>query len=160
MKQKTSLFLVLMLLFCVQTFAQNTKKYKTYHNERFDFCLQYPKGFKAGIAPANGDGLSFHSKKNDSHISAYGALQMPEETLKSFFEAEEDDINITYTALVEKKNYFVISGLIPEKAGIFYRKTVLKDGVFLTLIYNYPQEHADYFKQVIEETAANFPACE
>jgi hypothetical protein len=48
-----------------ETSANQFVKYKTYHNSRFGFTVDYPSSWEAGTKPENNDGMSWFINAND-----------------------------------------------------------------------------------------------
>jgi hypothetical protein len=138
----------------LNTELKNNISYKNnnYCNERFLFCIQYPKGFMPNGESQNGDGQSFYSKDRKTKISSWGNLVMENiSTLNENFERDTKNENITYS----KKNgkYYVISGV--ENGKIFYQKTLQKKinylgnnentDILITYKIEYPIEQKDKY---------------
>lgn len=100
-----------------------TYKNNNYCNERFSFCIEYPKGFVPNGESGNGDGQSFFSDDRRTKISSWGVLVIEDITnLNLNYESVKRNKNITYSKKSEK--YYVISGI--ENGKIFYQKTLQK----------------------------------
>jgi hypothetical protein len=124
----------------------NTKEdYDLYCNERFDFCIKYPKTFRLQETSENGDGAFFVSKDKRAEIWAYGRLAVEElDRLDQEFDVAASDIKLTYKLI--KNTSFIFSG-IDKDGEIVYQKTVRKTidfygdpgtYVFQTLRIKYP----------------------
>ena len=55
-----------------------------------------------------------------------------------------------------KDNWFVVSDNTDD-GYIFYQKTVLKDGIFMTAILHYPSSENDYYSTLIPKIFTDFP---
>lgn len=137
--------------------------WKSYHNERFNFCVGYPSNFLREVGESeNHDGNTFENANGSSEMRASGIANVLEETIEEAFESAtkdgsyfEDEQIITYKQ--QKGNWFVVSGKYYE--SIFYAKTVLKDDTFYTLYFEYHTSEEDKFKEIIKTTTRNFPGC-
>lgn len=105
--------------------VQNTK-FNTYCNDRFQFCIEYPKNFTPQGESHNGDGQSFLSEDKKSTLIVSGIMSIVDvnPTIKEHFEMVTIDENITYKVL--KKDFFIISGY-NKNGDIFYQKTLAKN---------------------------------
>ncbi|TXD45760.1 hypothetical protein [Polaribacter sp. IC073] len=134
--------------------SKNNISYKNnnYCNERFSFCIEYPKGFLPNGESGNGDGQSFYSKDRKTKISSWGNLVIEDFiTLKSNFERDKKNKNITYSN--KRENYYVISGI--ENGKIFYQKTLQKKinylgnnentDILITYKIEYPQSQKNEY---------------
>ncbi|MDB0037985.1 hypothetical protein N9F08_01355, partial [bacterium] len=101
--------------------------WKSYHNERFNFCVGYPTNFLKEVGESeNHDGNTFENANGSSEMRASGITNVLEETIEEAFESAtkngsyfEDEQIITYKQ--QKGNWFVVSGKYYE--SIFYAKT-------------------------------------
>lgn len=102
--------------------------YELYCNERFDHCIEYPKGFTGSGVSQNGDGESFFSSDKKTEITFSGTNYMDEfVTLETSYEfVLENYGNVTYKS--KKDKCFVVSGTkeVNGETFIFYRKTIYK----------------------------------
>lgn len=144
----------IILLLASITYSQSIQdkgEYKKYCNERFGFCIQYPKDFVKQPESENGDGTTFISKDKKSTIWAYGRLAIEGlDEVKQEFEMATKDIKLTYKVI--GTNWFVFSGT-DTKGAILYQRTSKKKidylgtpdtYVFQTIRISYP---ADQNKQ-------------
>lgn len=137
--------------------------WKSYHNERFDFCVGYPANFLRPMGESmNHDGNTFANANGSSEMRVSGIFNVLEETINEAFESTteggtyyEDERIITYKQ--QKGNWFVVSGKYYE--SIFYVRTVLIEDTFYTLYFEYHQSEADKFKEIIKTTTRDFPEC-
>jgi len=137
-------FIALAFLVMVLGFRGPVSK-KTYCNERFDFCIEYPDSFKARPAPENGDGQIFLSADQKTEIRAFGRLAIEDlDQIKQEYGFGSKGLKLTYKKIT--KNLFIISGH-NQKGEIVYRKTIKKQieyrgtpgiEVFQTLMITYP----------------------
>ena len=137
--------------------------WKPYHNERFDFCVDYPTNFLYEKGESeNHDGNIFATANQSSEMRASGIKNVLEESIEEAFNSAtengtyyNDEQIITYKKQVN--DWFVISGKYYE--SIFYVRTVLKNDTFYTLYFEYHSSEEEKFKEIIERTTKAFPDC-
>lgn len=137
--------------------------WKTYHNERFDFCVSYPANFLSPKGESeNHDGNTFANANGSSEMRASGIYNALSETVEEAFERAskngtyyEDERNITYKR--QKDNWFVVSGKYYE--SIFYVRTTLIEDTFYTLYFEYHPSEESKFSEIIKRNTRNFPSC-
>ena len=134
--------------------------YDVYQNERFNFCINYPKDFLfPQPPPENGDGLQFQTKFGDGEMVA-SAGYAHDQTISDFYlvaveDAKKHNHIITYQLL--RDNWYVLSGTTGGK--IFYHKAVLKDEVLHSLRFEYVDSQSEKFDVVIKDISIQFPNC-
>jgi len=94
-----------------------------YCNDRFEFCIEYPKSFEGQGESNNGDGQIFISQDNQSKITVYGQLCVDNNNLDYYYNSVISDINVTYKTI--KNNNYIYSGK-NAKGEIVYGKIVKK----------------------------------
>lgn len=137
--------------------------WKTYHNERFNFCVDYPSNFLNPTGESeNHDGNTFANANGSSEMLASGMLNVLDETIVDAYERAtendtyyEDERKITYKK--QKDNWFVASGTYYE--SIFYVKSILIEDTFYTLYFEYHSSEVDQFNEIIKRTTKDFPDC-
>ena len=137
--------------------------WKTYHNQRFDFCVDYPSNFLNPSGESeNHDGNTFANANGSSEMRASGMYNALDETAAEAFERATENDNyydeerkISYK--LQKDNWFVISGNYNE--SIFYVKSILVDDTFYTLYFEYHSSETDQFDEIIKRTTKDFPEC-
>lgn len=143
--------------------ANTEMTWKSYENERFQFCVEYPTNFLKEMGESeNHDGNSFANANESSEMRASGILNVLDESIEEAFASAtengtyyNDEQTITYKR--QKDNWFVVSGNYYE--SIFYVKTVLKGDTFYTLYFEYHPSEEEKFKTIIKRTTKNFPSC-
>jgi hypothetical protein len=143
-----------------------TKNYKTYCNDRFQFCIDYPSSFIPQEEPINGDGRTFLSRDEKAQITAYGGFALVDvsATLDQYFEMVTSDIELSYKVL--KKDYFIIS-YFNKNGDIVYSKTILKKiaymgsgekdtDVFQTLMITYPKNQTHLYDSYCKKIMKSF----
>lgn len=137
--------------------------WKSYHNQRFNFCVEYPSNFLTPQGESeNHDGNTFSNANGSSEMRASGIYNALDETVAEAFErATENDVyydenkKITYKS--QKDNWFVASGTYYE--SIFYVKSILVEDTFYTLYFEYHSSETDQFDEIIKRTTKDFPGC-
>ena len=155
----TMLFLV--FIFSFQQ-IQAQIRYNSYHNSRFEFCLEIPyQLFEAQRPPENGDGRRFLSHYGESLLLTYGghSLDMSlKEEMKFRLDAgdfRDRERTITYERIAE--DFFILSGYVGDK--IFYRRTHLENKMFKTFYLEYPKTEKEKFNEIISHMVKTFPNC-
>ena len=118
--------------------------YRVYHNARWNFTIPYPADLLVPQGEsANGDGQEFRSKDRLISMRISGIYNALDETLDELHSAESREnsrTNQVITYRVRKNNWFVLSGYIiddQEKSKIFYKKTILTNGVIIHFEMSY-----------------------
>ncbi len=113
--------------------------YENYFNHRFEYSISYPSDllYPQGEA-ANGDGQKFLSRDGRASMLVYGQEDFQAQTLAQFYQEElrskaHPTRVVTYKVL--RDGWFVFSG--SESSRIFYQKTLLRNGEFLTFSIEY-----------------------
>jgi hypothetical protein len=137
--------------------------WKTYHNQRFDFCVDYPSNFLNPTGESeNHDGNTFANANGSSEMRASGIYNALDETIAEAFERAtendkyyDDEKKITYK--LQKDNWFVASGTYYE--SIFYVKSILVEDTFYTLYFEYHSSESGQYDEIIKRTTKDFPGC-
>lgn len=125
---------------------------KKYHNSRFGYNVLYPSSFSNIYESENGDGCRF-SKDSHTCLIVYGMHNVLNETIEDKYNEYRSKSPVYYRL---KDNWFVVSDYT-ENGDIFYLKTVLKDGVFITAELHYPNNEKEYYSKLISKIFTNFP---
>jgi hypothetical protein len=154
-----NLFLIFTLVLWTQVlFAAEI--YDTYHNERFDYSIDYPKEvlFPQGESD-NGDGQKFLSKDADVSLLVYGSNNSLNQSLEEVYReesrggtAENPKKVVTYKVLED--NWFVVSGY--NSGRIFYQKTIFHDDVLKTFVFEYDESEKERYDPIAKRLAASF----
>lgn len=162
MKTKAFAALFLLTITSVHLQSQSPKKYRTYHNERFGFCLEVPfQIFEAQRPPENGDGLRFLSHWGESLLLSYGGHSLGMSLKEHMeFSLEAGDFRdrkreLSYQRIAD--DFFILSGYVGEK--IFYRRTYLENKIFKTLYLEYPKTQKERYDKIISHMVKTFPHC-
>ena len=155
---------VLGLLSAQHVFSQQMNiSYKTYCNDRFNYCINYPDKLLIPQKEAqNGDGRVFKYKKGKETLVVYGThntyfsdeLQL---SFKQIYERElreykkQPHIKVTYSQFNE--SYYIISGI--DHGKIFYQKTFIP-GDFAYAILTYDTSEKAVYDKVAEVIFQSF----
>lgn len=123
------------------TSAQGADTSRFYTNARFGYRVQYPSNL---VAPApesdNGDGRKFRSRDGKIVLTTYGSNPISKRTIRSELARSVRDWRADGGRVTLQRahpRWFVVSGFVGD--DIFYEKTVLHNGAFCTLIWEYPR---------------------
>lgn len=136
------LLVLVTLLFSRNTESINRQAPKTYCNNRFGYCINYPLFLIPQRESYNGDGRVFINKEGKLILTVFGRLNMDVDgnaiPLSKQYAADTKEllaakVTITYKKL--GKGFYVLSGTKQEK--IFYRKVILKGDAFCFALLEY-----------------------
>jgi hypothetical protein len=127
--------------------------YKTYHNARFGYRIDYPADFRPQPEPDNGDGRRFVSADGQTVLTAYagynaldGGLPADRKLARQSWQKK----HATFTLDQLTRTGYVLSGQL--KGRIFYEKTVLKSNTLTTFLWEYPAAQKAAMDAVIQHT--------
>ncbi|MDD1606363.1 MAG: hypothetical protein LUO95_00415 [Methylococcaceae bacterium] len=154
-----NLFLIFTLVLWTQLlFAADV--YDTYHNDRFDYSIDYPKDvlFPQGESD-NGDGQKFLSKDADASLIVYGSNNALNQSLEEVYReesrggtAENPKKVVTYKLLED--NWFVVSGY--NSGRVFYQKTIFHDDMLKTFVLEYDESQKAFYDPIAKRLATSF----
>lgn len=125
----------LLLLSGPLTLASSTPPaYKTYHNQRFGYRLDYPAD-----EPENGDGRRFLSPDGQTVLTAFAGYAAATNGLGKRRSVAREDWqakHATFTLDQLTRTGYVLSGQV--KGQIFYERTVFKNDMLTPFIWEYP----------------------
>ena len=127
--------------------------YRTYHNARFGYRIDYPADFKPQPEPTNGDGRRFVSADGQTVLTAYASYQVLDGGLAEYRKLARERWQEQHATLVLDQytsTGFALSGTV--KGRIFYEKTVLKAGTLTTFEWEYPAARKAAMDPVIKHT--------
>jgi hypothetical protein len=132
--------------------------YQNYFNRRFEYSISYPSDllYPQGEA-ANGDGQKFMSRDGRTLMLVYGQENIRNETLAQFYREESRSKahpNRVLTYKVLRGSWFVFSG--SESNRIFYQKTLLRNGEFLTFSIEYDASQRSLYDPITGTIAKSF----
>lgn len=126
-------------------------EFKRYQNVRFGYGISYPTFLTQKKESENGDGCVF-SKDSTTYLIVYGIYNSLNESLNDKY-YENKPTSATYSRL--KSNWFVISDYTTD-GRIFYTKTFLKNDIFITATFYYPNKDKELFAPIVDEIFRNF----
>jgi hypothetical protein len=154
-----NLFLIFTLALWTQLlFAADV--YDTYHNDRFDYSIEYPKDvlFPQGESD-NGDGQKFLSKDADASLIVYGSNNALKQSLEEVYREEsrggttENPKKVVTYKLLED-NWFVVSGY--NSGRVFYQKTIFHDDVLKTFVLEYDESQKELYDPIAKRLEKSF----
>jgi len=128
--------------------------YKTYHNVRFSYRIDYPADFRPPPEAANGDGRRFVSPDGQAVLTAYASYQVLGEGLAAYrYMARAPWLAHHATLVLDQQTStgFVLSGTV--KGRIFYEKTVLQNRTLTMFAWQYPAARKAALAPIIRRTA-------
>lgn len=155
-----SRFLWLCALFYASKTAHAQDTYRIYRNARYGTTVLYPANL---VAPqpesARGSGRKWVSRDGQIEVNSYAFLNRSNrsargEMNRALTDWKRDTARVTYAR--SGASWFVLSGYLG--ADIFYEKTLLRDGVFHTLIWQYPQNLKKRLDPILTRSALAFSA--
>jgi hypothetical protein len=128
--------------------------YKTYHNQRFGYRIDYPADFRPQPEAGNGDGRRFLSPDGQAVLSAYAAYNALDDGLAGNRKLarqywQEQHATLTLDQLT--RTGYVLSGQVDGR--IFYEKTVLKSNTLTTFVWKYPAARKAAMDAVVQHTS-------
>lgn len=132
--------------------------YRTYRNARFGTVVRYPANLVAPRPESeNSGGGKFFSPDGQTELTIYArrnALRRSArgEMGRAIADWKADGGRLTYYR--NASSWFVLSGYLGE--DIFYEKTLLRNGVFHTLIWQYPKIQKKRLDAGVSRSAASF----
>ena len=126
--------------------------YKYYYNSRFDFEIYYPSFFFLLELPTNGDGCRF-IRDEQTYLIAAGINNIFDETLEDKYK----ECKAKQPVYCRMKNDWLVVSDYTEDGRIYYEKTVLRNGAFLTATLYFPPEEEPLFSKIIPKIFTDFP---
>jgi hypothetical protein len=141
-------------LFALSSRAGAAEGWTTYQNARYGTTLDYPRRFRPGREPDNGDGLVF-TAPDGATLRVWGSLNVEERDiagLEAFLrEAADKDERITYRAA--GASWLVLSGL--RGGNLFYTRYLFshRDEVINAFDIAYPQARKAEYDPIVTRMA-------
>jgi hypothetical protein len=144
---------------------KSSERYQRYCNERFAFCLDYPRTLKKQFSQ-NGDGLTLNisgkpraNQANDFEVVVYGVphgnSEVTPHTVKdTMYSAKQDIDDLTYQK--KRANWFAVSGYVDSGETIVYEKTYVGRQNANTLSFRYPKKDKKLYDKVVNHMVASF----
>ena len=131
--------------------------YRTYHNERYGYRIDYPADLRPQPEAGNGDGRRFVSADGQTVLAAYAAYNVYEASDGNPV-AQEMQLaqgswrkqGATLSLARQLPTGYVLSGQV--KGHIFYEKAVLRAGTFTTFTWEYPAARKAAMDAVVQHT--------
>jgi hypothetical protein len=127
--------------------------YKTYHNDRYGYRIDYPADFRPQPEAGNGDGRRFVSPDGQTELSAYASYNALDGGLAADRQLARTSWQKKHATLVLDqltRTGYVLSGQLNGR--IFYEKTVLKSNTLTTFLWEYPAARKAAMDAVIRHT--------
>lgn len=127
--------------------------YKTYHNQRFGYRIDYPADLRPQPEPENGDGRRFTSPDGQTVLTAFAGYAAENEGLAKRRKVAREgwqQQHATLTLDQPTRTGYVLSGQV--KGRIFYERTVVKNYMLTTFIWEYPAARKAAMDAVIQHT--------
>lgn len=133
---------------------QNSAEYETYHNQQYNYSVEYPTFLVPQGESDNGDGQRFSSEDNSVQLLVYRDYKNDYLTggeLYTLKEAFQEDLK-TIEGVFNKKlkdNYYVIEYKTEEIVHTYYAQ--LHNDNYFNLLFQYPEEEKKMMKDVIKQ---------
>ena len=127
--------------------------YKTYHNSRFGYRIDYPANFRPQPEAGNGDGRRFLSPDGQTELSAYAGYNALDGGLAACRRIAREgwqEQHASFTLDQPTRTGYVLSGQVKDR--IFYEKMVLKSNTLTTFVWEYPATRKAALDAVIRHT--------
>ncbi|PJJ61068.1 hypothetical protein [Hymenobacter chitinivorans] len=127
--------------------------YKTYHNARFGFSIDYPTTLRPQPEADNADGRRFVSADGQTSLTAYAGYDVLDGGLAQYQQLSRRHWQGKKATLVLDQKLatgFVLSGTLGP--DIFYEKAVLQAGTLTTFVWQYPATRKREMDAVIRHT--------
>lgn len=124
-------------------------------NARFGYSISYPSDLLLPQGEAqNGDGQKFLAKDGSAEMLVYANYKLDDEdTLRKLYDEAVADLgNPTYKVI--KGDWFVVSG--KKQGKIYYRKTMLKNEIFMTFTIEYNESKRKTYDAVTTRISKSF----
>ncbi len=153
---------VLLLSFSTTGFAQVPGGYSSYCNNRFGYCLNYPRSMTPQPESGSGDGRVFKDEKTGATLAVWGRNTTNpaggEYSLEEQYAGDlqqfqsQPDRQVSYHTL--GKGFFVISGYVA--GNVFYQKVVRRGDTFGYAYLEYPQKAKKQYDAVSVQVYKSF----
>ena len=127
--------------------------YKTYHNQRFGYRVDYPASLRPQPEAGNGDGRRFVSADGQTVLTAYAGYDALDGGLTEYRRVAREgwqEKKATFTLDQPTRTGYVLSGRVQGR--IFYERTVLREHTLTTFIWEYPATQKAAMDAVIQHT--------
>lgn len=142
--------------------ARDPIRYDTYCNERYHYCIDYPKDYLVPQGESgSGDGQAFVSTDGTNQLLAYRDLRDNIDpdvkfSIKTAYDEDLKDENIKEVTYKKLGNgFYVITGY-NKKGSIFYQKSIIREGQLITCELEYREADKELFDQISEHVFHSF----
>lgn len=132
--------------------SSSSDSWKTF-NHKYGFALELPNYFKEGSLTASGIQYYINDLNDNITIMVETVGEGSNASLKDDYQFQlKSSEGCDYKIL--KDNWFVLSG--QDKEGIYYQKTILKNGQTHYLSIRYPTTQKDIFDNILPRISKSF----
>ena len=152
--------LLLVLLFaCGENTQQNNVNYKIYHNNRYDYTVEYPDFLIPQGEGGRQDGQKFISEDQKIELLVYCEYKLDfnsEGEFLSIDKAYEEDLSSKEEVINKKfeNNHYTIEYKIDDMLHNDY--AIVDDNMYYNIRFEYPEKEKDRMKGVIEHLVNTF----
>jgi|GEM_PF-5300490 len=126
-------------------------RYKSYYNERYGFCVEYPDYFITQQQSGNGDGCVFASSDGEFVMKVWGSYIVTvdgEPTVDNLYNYYLNYLDYVPTYEFKNSKFFVFSGNVGGK--VIYEKHIVKsDGTENVLLLEYSATRESEFDDIV-----------
>ena len=138
---------------------QNNVKYKTYHNDRYDYTLEYPDFLIPQGEATNQDGQKFFSEDQKTQLLVYREHKLDfnsDGEILPIGKAYEEDLKLKegiFNKKIEDRHY-----IIEYKADSLLHTdyATLNGDSYFNIRFKYPEKEKEMMKSVIEYVISSF----
>lgn len=127
--------------------------YRTYHNQRFGYHIDYPADLRPQPEADNGDGRRFASADEQTVLTAYAGYDALDGGLAAHRKMARQgwqEQHATLTLDQRTRTGYALSGRVQET--IFYQQTVLRGSTLTTFIWQYPAARKAAMDAIVQHT--------
>jgi hypothetical protein len=133
-----------------------------YCNNRFDFCINYPKRLLTQETESeNGDGTDFSNNRNEFVLTVFGRNNLDPNgetlSLRRQFDSDITELRTKGDTISYKRlssTFYIVSG--KRKGKIFYQKTISKKDAFAFAILEYSVNERSIYDPVAQGIFSSF----
>ncbi|NLZ94490.1 MAG: hypothetical protein GX921_01535 [Bacteroidales bacterium] len=140
---------------------QSSVEYETYHNQHYNYSVEYPNFLISQEESDNGDGQKFLSEDERIKLLVYRDYKndyLTEGKLYTLEEAFQNDLNLIEGVFNKtlKNNYYFIEH---KAEDILYSQYAqLRNDDYLNILFQYPQEEKEMMKDIVEQVIESLKA--
>ena len=152
--------LLLVLLFaCGENTQQNNVNYKIYHNNRYDYTVEFPDFLIPQGEGGSQDGQKFISEDQKIELLVYCEYKLDFNSEGEFLpidKAYEEDLSFKEVVLNKKldSNHYTIEYKMDDMLHNDY--AIVDDNIYYNIRFEYPEKDKDRMKGVIEHIVNTF----